>query len=1313
MKTLYSLFKWFFFLLLIGISADASAQMDTTKNIVVFDISKHTVKNGYVDVEVSVSAVLDIVALDFSLKFNQPKLKFDTIIDNTNYLQQLYYYNPTTEVLRFTSYALKNYELNKSLVSIRFFSDSLRIDSTDLFTIKGYLNGDQSGIQVRDSVPDKGHKNVRPINNIKEHLACGDQHTLALKTNGEVWAWGNNASGQLGNNSTTQSNAPLQVKGLLNNGVLNNAIAVAAGADHSLAILCDGSIVAWGSNNSGQLGDGTHRQSLFPVLVQGFPVGARAFSIAAGDMHSLAVLEDGSVWAWGENSDGQLGINSNSEALTAVQVHGISNNGFLIKAFEVAAGGSHSLVLMQDSTICAFGSNNKGQTGNGVSGNMETTPIMVLDNTTNAPLTNVINIEGGYDHSIAVLSNGIVKTWGSNSNGQLGDGTTTDHTKAISVSGITTAKTAAAGFAFSAVVLGDSTVWTWGINSYGQLGDNTKGTNRPAPVQMHGVLNVGFLKSALALAAGKEFCAQLLDDHFYGVYSAVGYNAAGQLGDKTLISKSFPVSVFGTLVAGIVRAGFSPASGTAVCFPDGKVTFTSNAPAGSAKSFFWNFGSGATPQTATSANPGLVIYATSGTKNITLTVSEGPSCYGTWSDTAKQAVNVVGGADASFTSSGPACTAQGINLYSAGSKGSGIIHDWKFDIGGTPTNSAAENPVGLIYSTAGAYTITHKVFVPTCGAASDSKTLTITVNPSPVASFTSSGSVCANVAVHFNFTGVSEPGLTCFWEFGEGALQETSNSQTPNDITYKTSGAKKVILNAKNILGCITSVIDTLIIKTTPQIILSSTSSPLCTGSAIAFNNSGDSTGVNFSWNFGASALPLSSVLKNPGTVVYGTGGLKTLTLSATNSTTNCSALASQNFTVNQMPSAEFSVNSSNCAGSKIDFSAANTSISTGSSWLYSWDFSFDALPSTANIKNVAGVIYSSAGQKEITLNVTDGSCSSTKTETLIFKNKPFADAGKDSSICANKIIKIGTPGMIGNSYSWSPSSALNNSFIADPIASPLAGFTQYILTVTNDSTGCISSDTLLLTVAPPLMANTGPDVVLCRNQEIQIGDSSVSGQTYQWTPVKGLSDAHSSSPFTKPDSTTTYTLMVLGFGCAPVSKKIVVLVHQLPVVSLGQNDTIAKGTKVQFQVGGGNSYQWIPSDGLNNTQISNPIAIPESTTTYTVIVTDNFGCSDSSSRTIAVIPQSFWTPKGFSPDGNGKNDVFYVRGEDIKDFQLYIFDNLGASIFYSDNIYAGWDGKKQNSGENMPDGAYVFLIKGIQSDGTTIDSKGLIHLIR
>ena len=1137
--------KFIFLLLLLVFSKIGAAQTSLPKDEVVFFMSKPTVKNGLVTVEVSATANFDITALDFSLQFNQLKLRFDTIIDLTNYLEELYFYNATTKILRFTSSSLQNVEQGKALLAIRFASDSLKIDSTDLFTIHSYLNGNSSGFTVRDSSLAAAVHNARPANCIAQHLSCGDAHTLALKTNGEVWAWGGNSNGQLGNNTTTQSNAPVQVKGLLNSGFLTNATAIAAGANHSLAILCDGRIVAWGSNSNGQLGNGTRTQSLFPVLVQGLPSGLSAFSIAAGDLHSIAVMENGSVWTWGGNSNGQLGNNSTSEALTAVQVHGIGNVGFLGKAFEAAAGATHSLVLLRDSTLCAFGNATNGQTGSGVFGGKDSLPHLVLDNASNTFLNKVIGIDGGADHSIAVLANGTVKTWGGNASGQLGDGSAISKAKAMTVQGLGAAKSVAAGFGFSAVVLMDSSIWTWGANAKGQLGDNTTGSNRLSALQMHGIQNVVFLQNALAVAAGKDFCAAILNDNVNGVYCGSGNNLNGQLGDNSFISSAVPVNIYGLLVVGLVNADFSPLNGTAVCFPSGTVTFNSLSGAGGNKSFAWNFGAMATPQTSSAAGSIAVTYASAGLKSVRLIVSDGPSCYGLWTDTVLQTVNVVAGADATFTLSGPGCAGNGINVYSAGSKGTGVTHQWTFGLGSTPSVSTDENPADFIYANAGAYTITHKVFVPSCSV-NDSKSQTITVNPSPVAAFTSSGSVCANVPVTFSFSGTKIVGQTFFWDFGADATAETSNAQTPTAVIYKTSGTKTVLLDVKNNFGCVTSISDSLLIKATPRIDLASTTlGPKCAGAAMAFINSGDSTGVSFKWNFGADAKPLISNVKNPSAIVYASGGTKTITLAAKNFLSGCSASAQMEAVVSE------------------------------------------------------------------------------------------------------------------------------------------------------------------------LQANAGADVALCRKDEIQIGAPSIAGQAYRWMPSAGLSDSTAANPAASPDSTTEYTLTVSGYGCAPLSKKVQVLVHTLPSVFEIKNDTIAKGEKLQLQAGGGVQYVWSPSAGLSNAGISNPFASPDATTTYTVVATTIFGCSASGAKTVVVKTHDYWLPKAFTPNGNGKNDVLFVRGEEIQDFEFAIFNNMGEAIFLSKNIQTGWDGRKQNSGEEMPQGAYVFFVRGSKMDGSIINDKGLVNLIR
>ncbi len=168
-----------------------------------------------------------------------------------------------------------------------------------------------------------------------------------------------------------------------------------------------------------------------------------------------------------------------------------------------------------------------------------------------------------------------------------------------------------------------------------------------------------------------------------------------------------------------------------------------------------------------------------------------------------------------------------------------------------------------------------------------------------------------------------------------------------------------------------------------------------------------------------------------------------------------------------------------------------------------------------------------------------------------------------------------------------------------------------------------------------------------------------------------------------------------------------------MPDIALGFNDTIAKGESLQLQANGGVVYEWSPAAGLSNPRIDNPVASPELTTTYTVKVTDLFSCMKTGTKTITVQKPSYWIPKAFSPDGIGKNTVFLVRGDGIKDFEFVIFNSFGESLFHSNDVLMGWDGKKQTTGEDVPEGAYVYFVKGMSSDGTVINDKGLVNLIR
>ena len=289
-------------------------------------------------------------------------------------------------------------------------------------------------------------------------------HSLFVKSDGSLWAMGDNAYGELGDGGTyfpPFTNRPEQI-------VASNVTAVAAGYEHSLFLKGDGSLWAMGRNQYGQLGDGTYNATNRPEQI----VGGNVTAIAAGYYHSLFLKNDGSLWAMGNNQDGQLGDSSynNVSPFGTNQPQQIIASGVMA----IAAGGDHSLFIKSDGSLWAMGENNVGQLGDGTY------------NTTNQPeqivAGNVTAIAAGGAHGLFLKSDGSLWTMGYNSSGQLGDGTynNTNIPEQIVASGVTAI---AAGEYHSLFLKSDGSLWAMGWNQYGQLGDGTyNNTNRPEQI---------------------------------------------------------------------------------------------------------------------------------------------------------------------------------------------------------------------------------------------------------------------------------------------------------------------------------------------------------------------------------------------------------------------------------------------------------------------------------------------------------------------------------------------------------------------------------------------------------------------------------------------------------------------------------------------------------------------------------------------------------------------------------------------------------------------------------------------------------------
>ena len=458
-------------------------------------------------------------------------------------------------------------------------------------------------------------------------IAASYNHALAVKTDGTLWAWGYNAQGQLGDGTITDRPVPAAVAGL------GGVVGAAAGYYHSLVVKADGTVWAWGTNTNGQLGDGTTQLRVTPVQVMGF---AGVVAVAAGFNHSLALKGDGSVWAWGQ---GALGNNAGGQSLAPVAVTGVggvgtfaliltgtvpdpfaflpvfgaplsstltsnpitvvglgtfvtvaaavtngeasinggaftttpanvrngdvvrvrvsssasyqtlssatltiggaSGNSATFNVFtlrdpaqaatipRVSLGSSHSFLLNTNGVIYGFGSNANGQLGNGTTlGSPFPTAV--------GGLLGVTQLASGANHALALNPDGTVATWGFNANYQLAGGIEPFRPNPSIVPGLTFVKSVSAGADHSLALKADGTVWAWGSNALGQLGNSSAGTRSATPVAVSG------LTAIAAISAGGRHNLALTSA---GAVYAWGANDGGQIGDGTFGQRATPVPV--------------------------------------------------------------------------------------------------------------------------------------------------------------------------------------------------------------------------------------------------------------------------------------------------------------------------------------------------------------------------------------------------------------------------------------------------------------------------------------------------------------------------------------------------------------------------------------------------------------------------------------------------------------------------------------------------------------------------------------------------------------------------------------------------
>ena len=363
--------------------------------------------------------------------------------------------------------------------------------------------------------------------NIAVAITTGAYHACALLAEGSAVCWGRNNVGQLGTGNTRPSPLPTVVVG---GGGSFTARDVAAGRNHTCAVRANGTVSCWGSNDSGQIGDGTSGiNRLSPVAVSGL---SNAVAIAAGDAHTCALMAGGTVRCWGLNTSGQLGNGTFSSSSIPIPVSNLTN------VVAIAAGGgignSHTCALLANGTVRCWGANGSGQVGDGTT-SVRTSPVPVRVHGlfTDFNLFNAVSIAVGEFHSCALLADGNARCWGANGSGQLGNGTLTPQLTATLVTGLTDVVALAGGNTHTCALLVNSMARCWGGNLLGQLGNNTT-----TPQSLPG--DVSNLVNAVAIAGGFGHTCALAAN---GGANCWGDNSTGQLGNGTTNPSLTPTAV--------------------------------------------------------------------------------------------------------------------------------------------------------------------------------------------------------------------------------------------------------------------------------------------------------------------------------------------------------------------------------------------------------------------------------------------------------------------------------------------------------------------------------------------------------------------------------------------------------------------------------------------------------------------------------------------------------------------------------------------------------------------------------------------------
>jgi gliding motility-associated-like protein len=690
----------------------------------------------------------------------------------------------------------------------------------------------------------------------------------------------------------------------------------------------------------------------------------------------------------------------------------------------------------------------------------------------------------------------------------------------------------------------------------------------------------------------------------------------------------------------------------------------------------WDFGdpSSGSSNSSTILNP-IHSYNAVGIYYVSLTVTNLYGCSSTITDTIVVTALPV----ASFVANDPTVCINSNILFDNTTVSAAPISSylWNYGDPASGINNTSTLEDGFhIYNAAGTYTV--KLTLTAITGCSDTVTSSVTIYPSATANAGPDKTICIN-----NLTSLTASGGVSYTWLPITSISPTNTATINVNPTINTT----YTVTVTNSNGCTASDVVIVSINTLPSI-NAGADITICPGVITQLNASG---GVSYAWSPGSS-------LSNPNIANPTTNTTNNITYTVIGTDNNgCSAKDTINITVYQSPIANAGVDLEMCYTDSVTLQGIG-------GIAFNWSPAISVNNPTDSV-TIANPLVTTT----YILTVTDtNGCKDNDNIIVTVHQAPNINAGLDQTVCLGNVANLYASGLVN--YNWSPDPTLSSTTIPNPSAFTVTD-NEYFLQGT-DAFGCIGFDSVMVTVIQPFTMIVGPGAEVCEGQSIQL--SAEGAVSYQWEPASSLDNPYVSQPYASPSSNTTYTVIGSDNICFQDVAYIEVIVHPLPIAYAGEDQIILSGETVILGASGTGTYSWSPPDGLSCSDCTSPEATPLETTTYVLTVTNEFGCRIEDSVKIRVGCQDdvVFVPNAFSPNGDGFNDVFYVRSNGLR-FMDYmrIYDRWGTVVFETTDKNTGWDGTYNN--KDVLPGVYVYYLRATCSNGQAIMKQGNITLIR